>query len=52
MALLEDEATCKRLKLEDGEIWLMPETPAFPPIDGTGCTILGVVVAAYRQYQA
>ncbi|WP_087066509.1 transcriptional repressor LexA [Intestinibacillus massiliensis] len=52
VALLEDEATCKRLKLEDGEIWLMPENPAFPPIDGTGCTILGVVVAAYRQYQA
>ncbi|MGE4548027.1 MAG: transcriptional repressor LexA [Intestinibacillus sp.] len=52
VALLEDEATCKRLKLENDEIWLLPENPAFQPIDGTGCKILGVVVALHRQYQA
>lgn len=50
VALLEDEATCKRLKLDGKQIWLMPENPAFEPIDGTGCSILGVVVAVYRQY--
>lgn len=50
VALLEDEATCKRLKIKNGEIWLMPENPAFEPIDGTGCAVLGVVVAVYRHY--
>lgn len=50
VALLEDEATCKRLKRGDGEIWLMPENPAYEPIDGSACSILGVVVAVYRQY--
>ena len=50
VALLGDEATCKRLRRADGEIWLMPENPAFDPIDGSECSILGVVVAVYRQY--
>lgn len=50
VALLGDEATCKRLRRTDGEIWLMPENPAFDPIDGSECSILGVVVAVYRQY--
>lgn len=50
VALIEDEATCKRLLLQDGEIWLMPENPAYPPIDGSECSILGVVVAVYREY--
>lgn len=51
VALIEDEATCKRLHLQDGEVWLMPENPAYPPIDGRECSILGVVVAVYREYQ-
>lgn len=50
VALLEDEATCKRLKRERGSVWLMPENPSFSPIDGTDCSLLGVVVAVYRQY--
>ncbi len=52
VALLEDEATCKRLRREHGEIWLMPENPEFEPIDGSECTIIGVVVAVYREYPA
>jgi hypothetical protein len=27
-----------------------PENPAYPLIDGTGCQILGVVKAVYREY--
>lgn len=50
VALLEDEATCKRLKLDEDSVWLLPENPAFEPIDGRNCTILGVVVALHRQY--
>ena len=50
VALIEDEATCKRLLLQDGEVWLMPENPAYPPIDGSECSIMGVVTAVYREY--
>lgn len=50
VALLEEEATCKRLSLVDGEVWLLPENDAYAPIDGRNCTILGVVVALYREY--
>ena len=50
LALLEDEATCKTLNITPDGVWLMPENPAYPPIDGTGCQILGVVKAVYREY--
>ena len=50
IALLEDEATCKTLNITADGVWLMPENPAYPPIDGTGCQILGVVKAVYREY--
>lgn len=50
VALLEDEATCKTLRIEDRHVWLMPENPDYPPIDGEGCSILGLVVAVYREY--
>ena len=50
IALLEDEATCKTLRITAVGVWLMPENPAYPPIDGTGCQILGVVRAVYREY--
>ena len=48
VALNGEEATVKRLRLEKGHVWLMPENPDFEPIDGDGCSILGVVVAVYR----
>jgi len=50
IALLEDEATCKTLSVMPDGVWLLPENPAYPPIDGTGCQILGVVKAVYREY--
>lgn len=51
VALLGDEATVKRLKLDDTGVWLMPENPAFDPIDGREATILGKVKALYREFE-
>lgn len=50
VALLEDEATVKRLRREDGKVWLMPENEAFAPIDGTDARILGLVKGVVRTY--
>jgi len=50
VALIEDEATVKRLSYEGRQIWLMPENPRYEPIDGNDCEILGVVKALYRRY--
>ncbi|WP_330645857.1 transcriptional repressor LexA [Butyricicoccus faecihominis] len=50
IALLEDEATCKTLSITPDGVWLLPENPAYSPIDGNGCQILGVVKAVYREY--
>lgn len=50
VALLGDEATVKRLCLRDGKVLLMPENPAYPPIDGSEATILGLVKAVVREY--
>jgi repressor LexA len=48
-ALLEDEATVKRLWRKDGEIKLMPENPSYDPIEGDTCQILGRVTAVVRE---
>lgn len=50
VAIFEDEATVKRLKIVDGRVWLMPENDAYLPIDATGCRILGVVKTVIRDY--
>ena len=53
VALLGDEATVKRLKL-DGEsqtVTLMPENPAYAPIPANDCLILGKVCALIRKYE-
>lgn len=50
VALLEDEATVKRLSRKNGQIWLLPENDAYQPIDGTGAQVLGKVTAVVRQY--
>lgn len=47
-ALLDGEATVKRLRREDGRVWLMPHNPAYQPIAGDDATILGKVVAVLR----
>ena len=51
VAMIEDEATCKTLKIEDdGHMWLLPENPEYEPIDGEGATIIGIVTALHRDY--
>jgi len=50
VARIEDEATVKRLSRKDGRIWLLPENPAFDPIDGSCAEIIGIVKAVYREY--
>jgi len=50
IALLEDEATCKRLSRVGGRVTLLPENEAYSPIDGTGARILGRVAAVIRTY--
>ena len=50
VALIEDEATVKRLSKKNGEIWLLPENEAYSPIDGTNAQILGIVKAVLREY--
>ena len=52
VALFEDEATVKTYRRENGHVWLYPENsdPAYQPIDGEGCAILGKVVAVIRRY--
>ena len=50
VALLDDSATVKRFRREKGKVWLLPENPAYDPIDGTDCSIIGLVKAVYREY--
>lgn len=50
VALIEDEATVKRLRRKDGQVWLMPENDAYSPIDGRNASILGKVSALIRTY--
>ena len=50
VAPIEDEATVKRLRRKDGQVWLMPENDAYSPIDGRNASILGKVSAVIRTY--
>ena len=50
IAMIDGEATVKRLQVDGGAIWLMPENPDYDPIDGTNCTILGRVCSLSRAY--
>ena len=50
VARIGDEATVKRLSRRNGQIWLLPENPAFEPIDGSEAEIIGLVKAVYREY--
>ncbi len=47
-AMLDGEATVKRLRREDGHVWLMPHNTAYEPILGDEAVILGKVVAVLR----
>ncbi len=50
VARIGDEATVKRLWRRNGEVWLLPENPAFEPIDGREAEIIGLVKAVVREY--
>lgn len=50
VARIGDEATVKRLRRRNGEIWLMPENENYDPIDGTEAEIIGLVKAVVREY--
>ncbi len=50
VALIEDEATVKRLSRRNGQVWLLPENDDYSPIDGTFASILGKVTAVVRWY--
>ncbi|MFG3517632.1 MULTISPECIES: transcriptional repressor LexA [Streptomyces] len=47
-ALLEDEATVKVLRRQDGQVWLMPRNSSYQPIRGDKAQILGKVVGVLR----
>ena len=49
VARIGDEATVKRLRRRNGEIWLMPENENYAPIDGTEAEIIGIVKAVIRE---
>lgn len=50
VALIDDEATVKRLGYENGTAVLYPENPDFSPIRPEKMTVLGTVVGSYRKY--
>lgn len=50
VARIGDEATVKRLRRRNGEIWLLPENDAYQPIDGSEAEIIGIVKAVVREY--
>jgi len=51
VALLDDDSvTLKRLKMEKGSIFLVPENPEFSPIKVKDLRILGRVIGVLRKY--
>ena len=48
-ALLDDGATVKTFRREDGHVWLIPHNPSYSPIDGTHAAIMGKVVTVLRK---
>ena len=50
VARIGEEATVKRLRRRNGEIWLMPENENYAPIDGSEAEIIGLVKGVIREY--
>ncbi len=50
VARIGDEATVKRLRRRNGQIWLLPENDNYEPIDGTEAELVGLVRAVVREY--
>ena len=49
VARIGDEATVKRISFKNG-VWLLPENPAYEPIDGSEAELVGLVKAVVREY--
>jgi repressor LexA len=51
VAMLEDgSVTLKRLRRTDGRVFLVPENPAYQPIEAPSAKILGRVIGVMRKY--
>ena len=50
IALIDEEATVKRLGFENEQPVLYPENPDFSPIHADNIKILGTVVGCFRMY--
>lgn len=50
VARLGDEATVKRLRRQNGRVWLQPENPSYDIIDASEASLVGLVKAVYRFY--
>lgn len=48
-ALLDNEATVKTFRNDNGHVWLIPHNPTYSPIDGSHATIMGKVVTVLRK---
>ena len=50
VARIGDEATVKRLRRRNGQVWLLPENENYEPIDGREAELIGLVKAVVREY--
>ena len=51
VAMLDDgSVTLKRLRRSNGQVFLVPENPAFQPIEAPSAKILGRVIGVMRKY--
>ncbi|MBQ4601045.1 MAG: transcriptional repressor LexA [Oscillospiraceae bacterium] len=50
VARIGDEATVKRLYRKAGKLLLMPENPAYDPVEASEAEIIGIVKGVYREY--
>ena len=50
VARIGEEATVKRLRRRNGQIWLLPENDNYEPIDGSEAQLVGLVKAVVREY--
>ena len=50
VAAIDGEVTVKRLYRQRGEVWLMPENPAYSPIDAKDAYVVGRVTGLYRRF--
>ncbi|WP_295404569.1 translesion error-prone DNA polymerase V autoproteolytic subunit [uncultured Thiocystis sp.] len=53
VAVIDGELTVKRLNIAGDRVWLLPENPAYPPLeirDGMALHLWGVVAHAVRSF--